>query len=104
MTSSKKLDAVRQSISNWCQTYQREEGSVSLIAVSKTRTADEVLELHRAGQNVFGENYLQESLERSLSEALEAERVAQLRCFASKDAREGLKAFLEKRKPFYGGE
>ncbi len=64
MTSSPKLDAVRSSIDQWCETYQREPGNVRLIAVSKTRSADEVLALHRAGQDMYGENYLQEALEK----------------------------------------
>ena len=70
MTSSPKLDAVRSSIDEWCGTYGRAPGSVRLIAVSKTRSADEVLALHRAGQAAFGENYLQEALEKI--EALQA--------------------------------
>lgn len=40
----------------------REPGSVSLLAVSKTRSADELREAVAAGQRAFGENYLQEAL------------------------------------------
>ena len=61
---SQKLEEIRVSISDFIGTYQRKEGSVSLIAVSKTRSAEEVLDLFRAGQSVFGENYLQEALEK----------------------------------------
>lgn len=39
-----------------------QDGSVRLIAVSKTQTADTVREAYQAGQHAFGENYLQESL------------------------------------------
>lgn len=35
-----------------------------LLAVSKTRTAGEVRGLHAAGQTAFGENYVQEALEK----------------------------------------
>ncbi|MBE0668743.1 MAG: YggS family pyridoxal phosphate-dependent enzyme, partial [Bacteroidales bacterium] len=35
-------------------------GHVSLVAVSKTRSNDEVLEAYKAGQRVFGENRVQE--------------------------------------------
>src|SRR5690554_1800960 len=42
----------------------REPGSVSLLAVSKTRSADELREAVAAGQRAFGENYLQEALEK----------------------------------------
>lgn len=36
--------------------------TVGLLAVSKTRTTEEVAELAAAGQRVFGENYVQEAL------------------------------------------
>lgn len=36
--------------------------AVTLVAVSKTRSADEVLAAHRCGLTDFGENYLQEAL------------------------------------------
>ncbi|HEX5726597.1 MAG TPA: enoyl-CoA hydratase-related protein [Longimicrobiaceae bacterium] len=44
------------------------------------------------------------ALDRSLEQVLQAERAAQLRCFASADAREGIAAFLEKRSPVFRGE
>jgi len=34
--------------------------TVKLVAVSKTRTVDEIMELYRAGQRLFGENRVQE--------------------------------------------
>lgn len=42
----------------------RESDSVTLIAVSKTRTADELRALAAAGVRRFGENYLQEALDK----------------------------------------
>ncbi|MDO6824045.1 YggS family pyridoxal phosphate-dependent enzyme [Marinobacter sp. 1_MG-2023] len=42
----------------------REPNSVSLLAVSKTRSADELREAVAAGQLAFGENYLQEALDK----------------------------------------
>ena len=42
----------------------REAGSVKLLAVSKTRPANDLRAAHAAGQNAFGENYLQEALEK----------------------------------------
>ncbi|MDX1818333.1 MAG: YggS family pyridoxal phosphate-dependent enzyme [Marinobacter sp.] len=38
--------------------------SVHLLAVSKTRSPDELREAHQSGQTAFGENYLQEALEK----------------------------------------
>jgi pyridoxal phosphate enzyme (YggS family) len=42
----------------------REAGSVKLLAVSKTRPASDLRAAHKAGQHAFGENYLQEALEK----------------------------------------
>jgi pyridoxal phosphate enzyme (YggS family) len=42
----------------------REAGSVTLVAVSKTRPASDLRAAHEAGQRTFGENYLQEALEK----------------------------------------
>ncbi len=44
------------------QRYQRPIGSVHLLAVSKTRTPEEILTAAASGQRHFGENYLQEAL------------------------------------------
>jgi len=38
--------------------------SVSLLAVSKTRTPEELRQAYAAGQRAFGENYLQEALDK----------------------------------------
>lgn len=37
---------------------------VSLVAVSKTRTVEEIMEAYRAGQRIFGENKIQEMTEK----------------------------------------
>ncbi len=42
----------------------RGSGSVRLLAVSKTRPADDLRQAIHAGQMAFGENYLQEALEK----------------------------------------
>jgi len=46
------------------QRYQRPAGSVRLLAVSKTRSPEEILTAVSCGQRHFGENYLQEALEK----------------------------------------
>src|SRR5690348_1378337 len=38
--------------------------NVTLVAVSKTKTAEEIFELYQLGQRDFGENYVQELLEK----------------------------------------
>ncbi len=46
------------------QRYERATGSVKLLAVSKRHSADSIVEAHAAGILDFGENYLQEALEK----------------------------------------
>ena len=57
-------DTVLGRIASSCARAQRPPGSVSLLAVSKTFPAHTVLELAGLGQRAFGENYLQEALEK----------------------------------------
>jgi pyridoxal phosphate enzyme (YggS family) len=64
MNNSNKLEAVNASIQQWEQLYGREAQSVELIAVSKTRGDYEIRGLYNAGQRRFGENYLQEALDK----------------------------------------
>ncbi len=40
----------------------RSKGSVSLLAVSKTKSAIDVAQAYKIGQRHFGESYLQEAL------------------------------------------
>jgi len=59
---SQRLNALRAKISEFEQRYGREAGSVSLLAVSKTKPASAVHEAWLGGQRAFGENYLQDAL------------------------------------------
>ncbi len=54
--------------------YQRPEGSVTLIAASKTRSAATIYEAFSQGVSQFGENYLSEALEKIQSPQLSAIR------------------------------
>lgn len=58
------LEKVRQLISLYQEKYARVGPPVQLIAVSKTHGADAVQTAFQAGQTQFGENYLQEALEK----------------------------------------
>jgi pyridoxal phosphate enzyme (YggS family) len=65
MTSiSERLQAVTERLRAAENAAGRASGSVSLVAVSKTQPAEAIREAHAAGQRAFGENYLQESLEK----------------------------------------
>ncbi len=58
------LSTVRQRIEAAAARYGRDPGSVQLLAVSKTRSAEEIRQAVAAGQQRFGESYLQEALEK----------------------------------------
>ncbi|BAP15578.1 hypothetical protein AS19_27270 [Alcanivorax sp. NBRC 101098] len=53
---------INEQIKSHCERVGRDPHSVQLLAVSKTRTADELAKLADQGQRHFGENYLQEAL------------------------------------------
>ena len=55
---------VRAQIEAACQAAGREPSSVHLLAVSKTWGADAVRQAHAAGQTAFGENYIQEAVDK----------------------------------------
>jgi pyridoxal phosphate enzyme (YggS family) len=59
-----QLAQVRQHIAEATLAAGREPGSVRLLAVSKTFGADAVIEAVQAGQTAFGENYIQEGVEK----------------------------------------
>jgi len=59
-----RLAQVRQHIADAAKADGREPGSVRLLAVSKTFGADAVIDAVQAGQTAFGENYIQEGVEK----------------------------------------
>lgn len=64
MTMSTRLDAVRRRIETAALAAGRPAESVELIAVSKTQPVSSIRTLYQLGQRDFGENYLQEALEK----------------------------------------
>ena len=64
MTIPANLQAVQQAIASAAQAAGREPGSILLLAVSKTFGADAVIAAADAGQQAFGENYLQEAVDK----------------------------------------
>jgi len=58
------LQAVKQRIAGAARAAGREPGAVSLLAVSKTHAPALIREAHAAGQRAFGENYVQEALDK----------------------------------------
>jgi pyridoxal phosphate enzyme (YggS family) len=58
------LASVHARINQAAHAAKRATDSVQLLAVSKTKPAEAIRTLHAAGQRAFGENYLQEALEK----------------------------------------
>ena len=61
---SDNIKHLLRQIDGIAENYDRAPGSVRLLAVSKTRTPGEIRQAVEAGQRAFGENYLQEGLEK----------------------------------------
>ena len=59
-----RLRAVRDRIHVAEQRFQRPPGAARLLAVSKTQSAAAVAAMAAAGQTCFGENYVQEALDK----------------------------------------
>ncbi len=60
-------DVVLAQIQTACDLSGREINSVQLLAVSKTHPASQLAAMYTLGQRCFGENYLQEALEKMLA-------------------------------------
>ncbi|MEI7843931.1 MAG: YggS family pyridoxal phosphate-dependent enzyme [Gallionellaceae bacterium] len=58
------LQAIHQAIEQAAKAAQRDPASVHLLAVSKTFPAESVREAYSAGQRAFGENYVQEAVDK----------------------------------------
>lgn len=63
-TIADNLQHVRQRIAAACADAGRDVNEVTLLAVSKTFGPDAVRAAHAAGQLAFGENYIQEAVEK----------------------------------------
>jgi pyridoxal phosphate enzyme (YggS family) len=63
-TIQTQLQSVQARVAAACLAAGRDPREVRLLAVSKTFGADAVEQAHAAGQTVFGENYIQEAVEK----------------------------------------
>jgi pyridoxal phosphate enzyme (YggS family) len=64
MTAAERLQIIRDGIAASARPARRDPADVTLIAVSKTRTAEEIEALIDAGQRDFGESRVQEALDK----------------------------------------
>lgn len=65
MSIADRLDTIRDAIEGAACAVGRDPSTVRLVAVSKTKTAAMIDEAYAAGQTLFGENYVQELLEKA---------------------------------------
>jgi len=79
-TIAAKLQTVRQRIANACAAAGRDVNEVTLLPVSKTFGPDAVREAFAAGETAFGENYIQEAVEK---QALLADLPLQWHCIGA---------------------
>ena len=64
MTPAERLQTIRDGIAHAARPAKRDPADVTLIAVSKTRTVEEIEPLIEAGQADFGESRVQEALDK----------------------------------------
>ncbi|WP_201596868.1 YggS family pyridoxal phosphate-dependent enzyme [Psychrobacter vallis] len=57
-------EQVSKQVTQACESAERQAAGVTLLAVSKTKPADMIATLAQQGQQHFGENYLQEAIEK----------------------------------------
>jgi pyridoxal phosphate enzyme (YggS family) len=62
MTAAERLQQIRDGIASAAKAARRDPAGVTLVAVSKTRSAEQIEALIDAGQRDFGENRVQEAL------------------------------------------
>lgn len=76
-TIASNLQSVRGRIADACRAAGRDVNEVTLLPVSKTFGPDAVREAYAAGEHAFGENYIQEAVEK---QALLADLPLQWHC------------------------
>lgn len=64
MIIKQNLQHIQQSITNIAQQCERNPNTIKLIAVSKTKPIEQIEQAIQAGQRLFGENYVQEGIEK----------------------------------------
>lgn len=80
-TIAGNLQGVRERLGKACAAAGRDGASVTLLAVSKTFGPEDVAQAVDAGQQVFGENYIQEGVEKVLAlRLLRPDAVLQWHC------------------------
>lgn len=63
-TIAERLNSARKGIDQAANSAHRPPNSIKLLAVSKTKPVSDIMEAYEAGQRKFGENYVQEGVEK----------------------------------------
>ncbi|MBJ2127790.1 YggS family pyridoxal phosphate-dependent enzyme [Alteromonas sp. IB21] len=63
-TIAERLNSALKGIDQAATSAHRPPNSVKLLAVSKTKPVSDIMEAYEAGQRMFGENYVQEGVEK----------------------------------------
>jgi pyridoxal phosphate enzyme (YggS family) len=64
-TIAERLHSARKGIDKAATSAHRPPNSIKLLAVSKTKPVSDIMEAYEAGQRMFGENYVQEGVEKT---------------------------------------
>ena len=64
-TIAERLNSARKGIQQAATNAHRPPNSVKLLAVSKTKPVSDIMDAYSAGQRLFGENYVQEGVEKT---------------------------------------
>ena len=80
MTIQQRYNEIKDSVEKICDKCNRNSGEVKIIAVTKTRTADEINQVINAGAQIIGENRVQELLEKydNIDKSAEIHLIGQL--------------------------
>ena len=62
---SSQYESVRQRIADACSNSGRSAQEIALLAVSKRHTVESIQEVYALGQRAFGENYVQEGVDKA---------------------------------------
>ena len=65
MTVRDNLQIIGAKLDQFAQQYQRRASDIQLLAVSKRHSVAAIREAYKAGQTTFGENYVQELLDKA---------------------------------------
>ncbi|GJJ80760.1 YggS family pyridoxal phosphate-dependent enzyme [Pasteurella canis] len=64
MTIQQNITQIQTQINHYLTQANRPQSAVKLLAVSKTKTVEDIYQAYQAGQTAFGENYVQEGIDK----------------------------------------